>query len=136
MREIKFRGLTEKDGFAYGLLSHDLPNSTAYYATHSCRICWHRDEGGQSNVPVKNGTVGQFTGKKAKNGVDVYEGDIIDVLDGIGTKAVIVFDNETAAFCCDYMFDGGKSDHLYGIELCEVIGNIHENHDLLDKEQP
>lgn len=84
-------------------------------------------------------TVGQFTGLTDKNGVEIYEGDILefDYLfcneDGICTKkGVVSFENGT--FCIDEDSDFSvyhaqwSSEEYGGIE---IIGNIHDNPELL-----
>ena len=73
MREIKFRGMDANGIMRYGRLSQDKPQSTLYYEEYSQRICWD-----DSNIPVKNSTLGQFTGLKDNNGKEIYEGDIIE----------------------------------------------------------
>lgn len=75
----------------------------------------------------------QYTGIKDKNGTEIYESDIIEFLtyDGEIPMAQVVF--ERFAFkaldiedeCCEYDFDD-----LMDIE---VIGNIYENHELLNE---
>jgi len=155
MRQIKFRGMTAENKFVYGLLSHDLPNSTEYYSNYSHRICWHRERGGQSNAPVKNGTVGQYTGLQDRNGKDIYEGDIVVV-----PNEYIWFDEGKPNYrgVVEWLFSAwqviqycvnpekrGISDGINcGLNddgedegansIWEVIGNIHENPELL-KEQ-
>ena len=70
-----------------------------------------------SFVPVNPSTVGQSIGLKDKNGVEIYEGDILRRYGG----AIIVVKWSDAEF---NISDGS---------LYEVIGNIHSNPELLEK---
>jgi len=74
--------------------------------------------------------IDQFTGLKDKNGVEIYEGDIIRTReDYVGDYFYkheihqVIFDD--GCFCCEL---ANLTDEFY---LCEIIGNIHENPDLL-----
>ena len=89
----------------------------------------------EEGVLEKN-TLGRFTGLKDKNDKDIYEGDIIEINHpdhGTYTETVIF---KYGCFCST----GGVSifDHIwynYGDDsqenLATVVGNIHENPNLL-----
>lgn len=79
-------------------------------------------------------TVGQSTRLKDKNGVEIFEGDLVEHDDNInGTwetfeACEIVYDVDYAQFC----FKNDASNFLsYYRNLC-IIGNIHENPELLE----
>lgn len=121
MREILFRGKRLGDGeWVDGSLfideKKDKHEILVGYVNY--RVCWEVDPE----------SVGQFTGLTDMNGQKIFEGDIIS---GYDTNYVCEWDEGNVEFT---VFDGKES---FGIAYAdymhmEVIGNIHDNPELLE----
>jgi len=120
MRTIKFRGRRLDNGkWWYGSL-----------VILNGRYFIFNDEG---RYEVSSATVGQYTGLKDKAGQEIYEGDILCVTSDFGE----IYNREV------YYLDDGFRIHLddeteiqsivRAVESydAEIIGNIHDNPELL-----
>lgn len=130
MREILFRGKRKDNGeWIYGSLlsfhGHEIFDISAF----------------NNYFPVSYETIGQWTGLVDKNGNQVFEGDIVKTKYG-RLCSVVWFSSQsytgwdlaaitTGTNCvhtrCPDSFDIYKSDNL------EVVGNIHDNPELLEE---
>ena len=73
-------------------------------------------------------TLMQYTGIKDKNGVEIYEGDIVS---NSSETFPIEWQDDAACNSC-WSVHGGYSFGANNIESFEVIGNIYENPDIIE----
>jgi hypothetical protein len=71
----------------------------------------------------------QSTGMKDSEGVDVYEGDLVYSDQWNPSKYEVVFDR--GAFCLKFEDDAAYYPDIKYVEGMKVIGNIHQNSELL-----
>ena len=76
-------------------------------------------------VRVQPETVGQFTGLVDKNGLKIFEGDIVDILCENEETGLIEWDKDTARFIVSSCNFESDFDNYYGTDL-EIIGNIYD----------
>ena len=123
MREILFRGKNVDNTWEYGYLYE------IYRDCHMREVITYPpnvfDKG--KYVEVIPETVGQFTGLTDKNGTKIFEGDIVENNECLG---VVEYSEEDAMYTV--MFNETLYDFGWiGAKMCEVIGNIHDNPELL-----
>lgn len=77
--------------------------------------------------------VEQYTCLKDKNGKDIFEGDIVHCVNdyqGTDYTGEVMFFN--SGFC---VWTGGFRNYVWDDMITEIIGNIHENAELLEEEK-
>jgi len=130
MREFKFRGKSTKTGeWVYGCLT---------LKTGSPRIAFYNSVGYWIEVEVISETISQYTNLKDNNGKDIYEGDILKSFTEEPTKGKVFYSD--GCYCLTSDFESSINDEsIYDVldknlildNHLEVIGNIYENHELL-----
>ena len=141
-REIKFRGKTIPDRqwvFGYYV---KMENETKTIQRHAIM-----DVADTDNKFIKSGknyqmslsvvdsnTIGQFTGLQDKNGNEIYEGDIVRTLvSRLNATKNKKYRNFVIRYDAPHFWNGYDSILMRPMYM-EVIGNIHDNPELLKQE--
>lgn len=145
MREIEFRGKDDGKWF-HGSLYWDYFNNRYEIRFHD-ELCDY-----DTGIIPDHDTIGQYTGLKDKNGTKIFEGDIVQLTrtkmhaptasfngQDIVSKHLIYWNEERHAFYQKHYTEerciGGGSIDFEDVRaeenIIEVIGNIHDNPELL-----
>ena len=129
MRDIEFRGRRTDNGeWVYGNLVRGCDEQYAYIVEFGNKeLC-------RNYVDIDPETVGQYTGLKDKNGTKIFEGDIVERF-WFGKMCIyqISYDNGLASFIGQASIKFTTFD--YDSAEFEIIGNIHDNPELLEGDQ-
>lgn len=145
MREILFRGQTRRYGEKVNMAGDKLPSSWVYGGIFPQNnggdfAIIYQQEPEIKKFPVYADTVGQYTGVKDKNGVKIFEGDIIQVrfeTDVYGLEEPRAWYENYEVYFDDNSYEwrvrgSVDVDSLCEYdEDCEVIGNVYDNPELL-----
>ena len=133
MREIKFRGRSvHTDNWCYGSFVNNFDEP------YICGFdIWEQGRNKEwSEEKVELHTVGQFTGLHDKNGKEIYEGDIVRFNQKFLIENILFVGYEYShiggfSLCTKEGYYGMFGDAWLEPFYCEVIGNIHDNPELL-----
>jgi uncharacterized phage protein (TIGR01671 family) len=139
MREIKFRAWNNSSKEMEYFTSHKMG---LQYRCGEFEVSSGWDSYGNPTYNEDNNNkheIMEYTGLKDKNGKEIYEGDIVRFYfsadTGInGEGATEIIDSVTFENGCFYFMNHKVWKGAYAWrynEYCEVIGNIHENPELL-----
>ena len=149
MREILFRGKTENGEWYYGSL-HQYTVETPLKAEKRYKIqefnygysddneLWGEYMSGFDEEVIPE-TVGQFTGLIDKNGKKIFEGDIVGCFGNTQVFKIEYCKDRCGYFLDDIILSGGGEPTIECLGnlrgTIEIIGNIHDNPELLEGAQ-
>lgn len=133
MREILFRGKRTINGdWVYG----DFVHGNERKSLRDSIFVYDRETQSFNDYEINPSTLGQYTGLTDKNGKRIFEGDVAKVMQG-KDKDIAYVGFENGAFMLypktGNIYERTLWSYWYNDLDVEVIGNVHDNPDLLEK---
>ena len=126
MREIIFRGKRKDDGkWVYGFYALFASNKGLKHGIYT-----GAENGCVIPYEVDPETVGQFTGLTDKNGKKIFEGDIMQLCSAC-YPCLVYWDGKGWA----WKQNGKRREIDLTREKMDIIGNIHDNPELLGEQK-
>ncbi|MDE7104661.1 MAG: YopX family protein [Ruminococcus sp.] len=140
-REILYRGLHRRKGEKVRLNGESVESKWVYGGVCQFkgeRSIIYQTEPEITKFPVYTETIGQYTGLTDRNGVKIFEGDIIEGFDEKENRSficVVEYDDCSAAF---YAMPNDINIFISFSDIdcgdITVLGNIYDNPELLEGE--
>lgn len=121
MREIKFRGYSIKENkWKYGYLSK-------YNNKHGIS-----DDMGIGDFVYKE-SIGEYTGYKDINDIEIYEGDIVETTRGLNHIIGAVIYHKASWYIQSKEGYNVRLISIFSTAENKIIGNVYENKELLEE---
>ena len=150
MSEIEYRAWVKKERYHHitGEIMRGFMTNSNLIIRFGCWIehfgsCDHPFSESQGGAPThrewKDVVLMQYTGLKDKNGVKIFEGDIVKRVSEFQGKIkheksfIIIYGNMDNCGCCSDDSGIGFNFHGHDPSSLEVIGNIYQHPELLEK---
>ena len=133
MHTILYRGQTRKFGDKVRMDGRKLPGIWVYGGVAKGSGAYSIIYGSADNEPIQKHvvyteTVGQYIGLDDVHGKKIFEDDILRAANA--TLFVVEWDNAHSRYM-GYTVDGHREVYIDEVSYKEIIGNIHDNPELL-----